>query len=338
VWVFMSFCLAFSSGEIMVSSTGIYNPLDERTVARHPNGNFYVLDSFEQQVVLFGSQKKRIIAKKGPGPGEIQQPNRVLVHGEDLIILTAAYIHYFDKNGVFKHRIHLPPGLKVYKAIRGWVGEMINYKTNETKISLYDSSLNPIKTLLTWDYDRNSRTRVRHGETTTIPVFLDVGNLSVSKNGKYMSYREPGISTIYTLNLINEDVTKTLKIDKRVPFNKAVGERFMENLKTEIPNAKLKGAFPKYFPPTSDMYFDHENVLYVHRWTRTGSQTMSVTIDGQKINRSGLSIEKRKRIIASEDNVFFVGFRDSITDQMGIAKVPSSDVGVFLSSHPLSSE
>lgn len=334
MWIFLISCWL---SDIVIQSTGIYSPLDERTVTRRHDGAFFALDSFEQQVLLFTGKNRRVIAPKGPGPGEIQLPNRVLIQGEHLFILTASYIHRFDTQGIFEHRIHLPPGLKVQRAINGWVGTKVDLSKKETRISLYDTNLNMKKELLVWAYDKNTRIRIRPGKTNTIPIFLDTGDQTVSKDGTVLAYRAPGSRTIFNLNLSNMEVAETMRFEERMPFSKTIGEERLQTLRANIPNARFKAVFPENFPPTSGLFLDHANKLFIQYWTPQGARTIACGIDGTRVETQ-LDIEQRKRIIAIEGENYYVGFRDPATEEMGIANVRRDRILSFLSDNPFNNE
>ena len=103
--------------EVALPSTGVFNPLTGRTVARGTDGAFFVFDRFEHRILMFAPNQAegRLVARKGSGPGELLKTNGLFLFGNALYVLSADHIQFFDTDGTYRQRIRLPPGLSVQK-------------------------------------------------------------------------------------------------------------------------------------------------------------------------------------------------------------------------------
>lgn len=338
IWFFSLFLVAQQeSVSLVVPSTEIYNRLTKRNTVRLPTGSFLVLDSFENRVVLFqpGSGKPKVVATKGPGPGEIENANHLFRFKDEVYIFSASHFQSFDFEGRFLRKVRISPGHNLLKTASGWLVGRWDRKVSRTGLFLADEKLRESKSLVHW-LDRLKGPQILEpGKTNVIEMFQDIGGYVVSMDGARVFYRQPNRPTIHIYDLKKEVLVGTIHFESRYLFSKLVGEEAEETLQEGSSQSKIKGKFPKYYPYTSGMYFNKENHLIIRRLKGVSEQLLRFDRDGNPLPPPQLNLEQMKRVIAIEDDMFYISFQNPTEGDMGISRVPRAQAKTYIETHPI---
>jgi len=129
-------------------------------VAADENGTMYILDPGNGRVVVFDKDGGfvRTFGKKGQGPGEFQQPNEIVIHdGQVMVVDTGARkLHMFDAEGAFQGEKALPPGFRRMISPAFFKNGHIAFTSIQTDaqnqtfydFSMYDADLKPLKSYI----------------------------------------------------------------------------------------------------------------------------------------------------------------------------------------------
>lgn len=329
--------MCWTQGEIVLEKTDVFNPLTQKTAARRDDGAFFVFDRFDHDIWLFEAHGagKRKVARKGPGPGELERTNRLLLFEQALYVFSADHIQVFDLEGVYRERIRLPPGLRVEKTSTGWVGLKQRMGRKHQELAFYNHDLTQSQLVVTWEEERARLRPIKQGEPRKVFVFPELGNFIVSRDGERLYYRLPYRGAIEIFSTREKAWVSRIDLEKRYPFDEARGQAVVDKLKARLPDSKVKGVFPEFFPYTNGFHWDPRGFFMVAQWQ--GKQLALLRFDaaGNPLPNAGLTVEQFERVIAAEEGYFYVSFQDPEREDMGIRRVREDQVLAFFEQFPM---
>jgi len=325
-----------SNVETIVDMTNIFHPLYRKYAAMPREDTFFFLDRFEQNLYIFEDHQRRLIARKGPGPGELDRVNKLSFMGNKLYSIGAVSINIYDRNGHYLETIRLKPGLEVIPTENGWLGFGWSNKEESASLCLYNQDMKTPEILTTWDETNIKGSFVVPGKEKRIKLSPERSAYSVNRDGKTLFYRLPGDSSIIIYSL--DPLSRVGEIDlgsRHIPFNRDLGQKKLEEAMAKYPALRLEPEFPEFYPIMSGMKSGPEGGVVVAR--ETGRDELSLRWYDDKGNSNDglpLSWSDIDRIIYVYEDYFYITFETEDGDY-GIARVHCTKLADFISDNPI---
>ncbi len=335
--MFVLMLICWAQGDIVLEKTGVYNPLTCKTAARRDDGAFFIFDRFDHDIWLFDPKvgSKRKIARKGPGPGELERTNRLRFFDNELYVFSADHIQIFDSEGVYLERIRLPPGLTVQKTSTGWVGLKQRMGGTRQDLNYYNNDLTKAQLIVSWEEERARLRLLKPGEPIKLFVFPELGNFIVSGDGERLYVRLPHRSSIEVFATREKEQVDSIVLEKRFPFDEARGQAVVDKLQARLSNSQVKGVYPEFFPYTNGFHWDPRGYFMAAQWQGKQLRLLRFDSEGKPMPHADLTVEQLERVIAVERGWFFVSYQDPDTEEMGIRKIRQDQASVFFQNFPV---
>lgn len=234
--------------------------------------NIYVSDTRACHIRVFDKNRNsvRTIGREGEGPGELMYPSEIQISSQEQIVVTAQqFLHFFSLQGEFLRRINTG-SVNFVGPILNTRGEMIagqRIRGNENSrvLSVFDSELNLMRTLVT----RPMVTRLPKVNYWEMRWSYNPLVWGVSKEDRIIW----GDRANYEINVLSTEgkhlktITKDCKQREMTDEDKKrlLDEWFDGN----PPPSGYTFEFPKYFPAFHNFVCDEEGNLFVQTYEET---------------------------------------------------------------------
>jgi len=292
------------------------------SVCEDDESNFYVLDKKEHKIFKFSHDGELALSfgRKGQGPGDFQQPNRITFSlKEQLIVADDLYdVSFLNTEGIFVRRVHLTGRIAL-----GYVGEDLFYawiwKPEEKSQVMVDRENNIVKTFFTVLKDSFS---VSAPDSSGRAVMFNYApdeyapSLLFAHSGKYSAV---AVSNRYEILILNEKGKTINVVHRNVPpgnISKKEKNYFVKNIneigrKRGWPKSVTRKIIKKI--PGEKNYFDQvmlsQQHVFIFRIREDISNEQSpVQVDIFTINGrfQGTAQLMKKLIFISDKHMYFV--------------------------------
>jgi len=347
------FLLALDSN-LFIEETGVFQALQPGEAQVRANGDVYILNFRESQVVLFSAdgQLKRKIGRKGKGPGEFTFPAQFFVSEDKLYIydFLENQLSAFKANGDYLNRYTIKDrDVALARTTNGWVvgtWGMIamgrpceTYWTDETfseRVVLAKAD-NCGYSDGSWSMD-DDKTGMEVGFFSRLATYP---SLTASPDGKKVFLGDMEVFKIQVIDATKKVVSHTIqRDDKPVPFDKEWGTIGLDEVKKkwrqEGSTMKVVVNSPEYFPVIRTILFDPDGNMMVNRWRgRPDKKSYAITIDEKgKELPAKWSWEAAWRTAGTIDGHAYVTLFDD-SEEAGIARVPLAELEAFVKANPI---
>jgi len=190
----MSFFLFFlcQLSDWQIEGTDMYRGFTRDRVVQAESNGWFLLDSHEQRILHYDVKGRFVaqIARKGAGPGEIEQANKIIYFEDRLFAVAQSRIWVFSNEGRFLHKLTLSLSRDLEKIRDGWLGFPSPFSTAETnEILVFDDTLETVATLCQWE-EHIPRTRLRN--RNQLPAKQDRASYVLSPDRDRLYLRRPG--------------------------------------------------------------------------------------------------------------------------------------------------
>jgi len=321
----------------IVRDTGIFHPLTRDVAFKSSEIGFVVLDRHEQRLFCFDQGGRRLLARKGPGPGELERANRVIGTDTEIYVPTATSVQVFSSDGSYLETLRLPAGLRIEKLRNGWLGFRWSNRRNEASLSLLDARLEEQAVLAEWEESSIGGTFVVPGRPTPFNPSPDRSFFAVDRARDKVFLRLPGTSEITVIDPATRQTVGAIDLGSRpIPFDRERGKQVLSKRMARTPGLVLEGDFPEFYPAAHDLRIDPAGFVVVAR--EAGHEGLSLRrFDwrGHAVPPGPLGWHDIERVIAVEGDDYYVTYETEREDY-GIARVPKTEIGGFLRAHPIS--
>jgi hypothetical protein len=356
--IFLMFtCLSVWSDPVDLTTyaeTGVYSRLQSRDVAVAPDGEVYVIDFEEKQIVHFGPDGQLIqrFGRKGQGPGEFNFPNSIQVFDDAVFVgdQGKSLVLEFDRKGVFR-RDHRVPGrfTMLRRTSHGWLSIDPNNPMTEDPIRLVvsDADMGSEKVLGEWarkNSGGNISVEANGNEIPKIPYNPAPrrASFALSPDGRYAAFIENSEFEIHVFDLERAEKTGVLSREiTPVPFNREWGMERLADANDNRPGGgiqiEFEANFPEYFPAVRSLAFSPDGLLVATLWTGAPDKVVNrVVLDPAGNERKLLYPEKaHDRVVGIlGDHAYVTGF-DAEREEAEIYRCAVRDVGAVIEAHPI---
>lgn len=354
MYIFVLFMLASDGSNYHISDTGIFQVMRPSEVFVRPNGEVFLLNFDDAQVLHYDASGtlKQEIGRKGRGPGEFTFPTYMGMDDQHIYIfdLLTEQISTFTLDGTFLESFGIPKsGTEIVRAQKGWFFY---------EVSMKDMGGAPAN--LEWTVDQfKSREKIHEIPTTgwgqgmwsnfdgktmraTYSPMAVKPRMISSSDGKRLYFADAETFKIDVFDGASGKHLYTIQDDKkRLPFDTdwadERAEKRSKDLRKRYPGATINKRYPKYFPAIRALMFDPHGNLVVDRWRgRPDAKHYFTCFDDQgKETTCDYTYKTLRRIVGSVgDNVFVLMFEEDV--DAGLARVPLKQVDQFIKDNPIS--
>ena len=335
----------------LISDTEIFQAIDVREAAVHPNGTLYLLNFDQAQIQVYGPDGKRTknIGRKGKGPGEFTYPTFFALRGDRLYVedMLSNAISVFDLQGTFLTSYKVPyRQCTLQRSNGGWLYFELPGGMEGGPSKLFwavDNLTQPkeIKPIAHTGWRQG--TWVMSGENGVNATFspLDAqAKIEVSPDGKRLFYLDP---TLFKIDVFDGQTGKALyqisRNDKTLPFDTEwADEKYTEQTKDSQNNGTkvtFKKLYPEKFPAIRELRFDPQGNLMIDRWRGRPDEKhypLCLTPEGKEIPATYDWEVLRRYIGRVKDTAYVITFEG---EELGITTVPVNELNTFVKDTPI---
>jgi len=269
-----------ASGEVFISSTGVYQPLNRSQTAITPGGQVFVLDRRNCQILGFdpdGNLDQRF-SRRGEGPGELIAPLYIGCRDKKIWVFDSmrSGVSWFDLNGRYLETyVFQDLTTFFYPTEKGWAFLKSHYgKSLPASIYMLDQTMERKDLVFKWTPEWMSPDRVwkRHEISRNMGInpAKEFIHFVSDEKGRFLYLAHTGPKfRISVIDTRKKKVARTIKRNlDRVPFNREWGRgqiRASNSLSKSGFQGKLDA--PDYFPLIKWIQPHGENLLVVELWT-----------------------------------------------------------------------
>jgi len=342
----------------------IYQPIKPNDVAVNQNGDVFILDSKECQIIKLDAEGNEVtrFGKKGQGPGEFQFPSQLQTFEDRVFLLDliAKNLLSFDRSGKFieQWKITGTPQA-IIKTKSGFVfGEWsfgLGGAGSGGAVNAYDGAL---KNKTVW-HDFSSG-KEKEEQPDGFGLEIKDGKASVPFNpasdrpqlaglpgGRFLALTHPGSHLkVDIYDATTGKVVQTVEENAApLPFNKDWADRLLErrnkaadeNPQQGSIKVHLQANYPEFFPYVRGFAGYGDGRFYLQSWTATPDKTSNIISFSEMgdIRKEEMSSAVFSRLLYLAENYALIGVFDSEEEQAGVVKVPRSELAAFVKANPI---
>lgn len=245
------------------------------------SGAVFWLDRDTDTLYLHRNGETRVIARKGPGPKELDRAIRIDWIDDRLYVTSAYYITIFDAEGAWIKTIRLQnPAGKVVPHPEGYYlkSSPIFPHGNFLRFYPYRDQESPL-TLATWPREKGSRDLHDRGEVRRYNPYPDQSMLEHAPQAGVLYLRLPGENTVQVYSLETHERLYDITLDlEPQSVNVEIGEGVVEQLNrvssSRGTGARYEADLPSHYPLVFRINVDFEGNLLV--FFRLGAEQLSM--------------------------------------------------------------
>ena len=331
--------------QVRIQPPDMFAPLEPSAVEIGEDGSLFVLNRREKVLYRFDAQgQKQILAEKGQGPDEINEPNGLTFWNGKLYLtdyFKGALV--FSKDGVFEQLIK-PPGmfLNTKKVANGWVYTKPDAKTKTTTMYWIDENMENPRVLLTYPMpSQELLMMLQPGGKVKIRFnpAQDLASWVISKDKNHVYAYVPGTRKIQTIDVHEGTVKSSFNVPgEQVDFVRGWGEMKREEiynntmLNDQKVTPEIETTYPTYFPLVADLTLGPQGNLYVslgHSFMDENAAPMVFDPSGKKLE-TVYNVPQINRILKIQDDVAWVLAFDRNNETPEVIRCGSAQIGSLL--------
>lgn len=264
------------------------------------SGNIYTIDPKDVRIRVFDPQGKllRAFGRKGQGPEEFSGPGSIQVtsNGKLLVFdVLNSRLSLLTPDG--KSIRNVPSGVPALIVIksdaRGFLyclktGVKENKRTQE--ILRYDPSLNPVRTISSFERSWNPR---------VINPFPETYFADVTQNGDLVW----GLTSAYRMDVVDPEgkvLRRILKDHDPIKITPADRQRYLAKYASLHAPIRFEYEFPDYYPPVSRIIIDDRDQIFAQTYEKDmqgGIRHDVFSADGRYLGRFTLPENERMAVV-----------------------------------------
>jgi len=249
-----------SIGEVEGREEYIFNQI--RHLAVDDIGRIFILDWRDCVIKVFDTEGiyLKTIGKMGEGPGELNRPSALSLSRDELMVLEANRISFFDLGGEFVRSVS-PKEIWALRARINSAGDLIvtsavmDPEDPRYQLQKFDGQMNHV-----CDIAKFPAPNVQKGFNPFMPIAYSI--IDDNDNIVY------GYPEDYLLQVFNVEGVLTKKIFKEYDPVAITAEEIEERTKDAPPTIKFD--FSKYHSAFRRLFHDDEGRVYVQTWEKAG--------------------------------------------------------------------
>ena len=328
------------AGEKVIRDLGIFKTINKSHAAIGDNGNVFILDRAEYQLLIFSpdGEHLRTIGRKGKGPGEFERPYYITA-AEILMVYEGAELEWFDLDGNALGSSKKSPRL-TYVVKNKVFSLSQRYNTNDPAAILSsEMGSDEIKKYFEWQPERLLPLQETYKPNKTTISFNPVKEtifltLSATQRYLYLAHMGPHFKiTVFDLEK-NEHRTLSRPIDP-VPFDKDWGQTDIDKRNAFSKNLKFTLADIDYFPIIRGLMTGPDDEIVVSLWTASPdkkSRYLVMSPDGKNAELP-FPVEITPRLIGVQEGIGWLAAWDEESGAY-IVRVPVAELSEAAKAHP----
>jgi len=332
----------------------IYQPLELDHIALGPDGETYVAHVFDAYIHVIdpdGNTRGKIGAP-GQGPGELDFPSGLEIHGDALYVHHNGGISVFERDGRFLRTIRPSYRGKLAWMKDGWVVAENRYQITEelepAKVYWSERDLRAAREIHAWQRDEDSARilAVSSGGKVTInynPAPEDLFLIGTPE-GDRCYLRAPRSHEIMIIENGKPEPRRFLTLRETAPaFNETWADSRAREI-TERANPRQQLLIEKYYPDTfplvRNMYLGPDGNLYIERWSGNPDKKRPVTA----YDRAGDPVPAAygamvlSRLVGARGDKLVLATFDEDTERAGVALVPTALAESYIKERPVAEQ
>ena len=259
-----------NTGTWYLDDLGIMEPIYPNHVAVTTEGNGFILDTVEQQIIAFDASGKLIkrFGGQGDGPGEFRRASEIYIVAGQLFVTEWNKAHIFDGHGTYlravKHKRNTPR-----KVVVGWTFRVANYDRNQQgaydRLVWRNDQLTEEHHIASWPAEWGRM--FGEGKTVLVNPIRDRTHLAFSPDGHYVAIRPHGLSELRIFNVLTRQ-TQTLQLDLPVlPFPIEYADRKFVEIERLVSQRGGRAAkdYPQILPRVTSIIWTSEDHIAVYQ-------------------------------------------------------------------------
>ena len=297
----------------------------------------FFLDSDQEKILRYDFEEDslKIVAGKGQGPGELQNPKGILFFNDRVVLHDAGFFHFYRRDGRFQETLRLNP--EQYGAAWPAIGGMFSIVDHgQLKKLIFHDHKGTNSELLTWEPIDQSRYVMKDGKLILhYNPAPDKEIVSQSKDGKRLYFKNPGSFEILIFDGQTGQKLGVIRKDyKPISFDQSQGEQAVLRLKQRQPSLKVIAAFPRTYPIIKAMSVGADDKLGVRLYSDE-RVTKNIYFDADGQSQEGFIDEIQRRLMGQASTHALISLYNSQTDIWQVMRCKNDRIVNLIDKYPI---